>query len=468
MSTAPRPKRRWTVVTETIGLLAAGVLIATASAGAHAGVKHRTFTTQPTAHASLLEKQESMMTTTLDALANGRQAYNGSGEWDTYHYTTDGAWQKEQYPASDEAALAVANRDTARAKIAIDTVNAAIAQHQDASSTSNAGDFASASDKAAAVDSSFWVEQMGLIANTLSGAGMLDSTTRQAWEQSMVRYDAWLTSSGNWKWYINGNDNLRFAAIFLETAKLAAAAGDSKDAANANAEYEQEQQFVDNPGLTPSNHPGPGYGWNISGNAGWFAEFPPGTGTGNVWCNNRVPPAVLGQDYNYAAAQLATALDGYILSGYDRWWQNIVTGEYNLLEPRLSNGQLDADGGCRGNYGTYAFYPAVYAVLDQHKLGAHDTEWSNQTSALQSEFSNIHDGTVGHPDWIPTNEYGDLGVLAPAYVDAEITGDLGQAKGKAGPVKHRRPPAEYIRRSRFRADRHCRSHAPGNRHTRAR
>jgi hypothetical protein len=450
MSASRRPKRRWTVVIEAIGLFAAVAFIATASPGAQAGTNHRRFTTRSTTHRSLLENQESMMTTTLDALANGRQAYNGAGEWDTYHYTTDGEWQKEQFPASDEAALAVANNDKARAKIAIDTVNTAIAQHQDESSTSNAGDFALASDKAAAVDSSFWVEQMGLIANTLSGAGMLDPTTRQAWEQSMVKYDEWLTSSGNWKWYINGNDNLRFAAIFLETAKLATAAGDSQDAANANAEYQQEQQFVDDPGWTPSNQPGPGYGWNTSGNTGWFAEFPPGTGTGNVWCNNQVPPAVLGQDYNYTAAQLATALDGYILSGYDGWWQNVVTREYNLVEPRVSNGQIDADGGCRGNYGTYAFYPEVYAVLDQHNLGAHDTEWSNQTNALQSEFSNINDGTVGHPDWIPTNEYGSLGLLAPAYMDAGITGgDHGQAKRRAGPV-------EYLRRSRFRADRHHR------------
>ena len=179
-----------------------------------------------------------------------------------------------------------------------------------------------------------------------------------------------------------------------------------------------------------------GIGWNQDGDAGYFSES--AGGGYDTRCADVSPgpesPCIL-VDWDYSSDQLYTALVGYVLSGYDAWWQRIVTGEFNTLLPRITGsyaagyynlgGYLDTSAGsrhtCCANGGPPPpFFDGVYAVLDEHNVIRRDDLWSGQ----QADFSRWLGWTIGKPPSQYTPSYYDMTIStqpAIAVLDAETT-----------------------------------------------
>jgi len=350
---------------------------------------------------------------------NDFQANNyRQGAWDPSEYTAaqgDGWWQKEQWPAITAAVLS-ADPHTAggagEAKIAADTVDAAIAQHQLPNGAWDEGPPESRAPSV--VGGSFWAEAEGIIANVLHYGNRVDPDTLRHWEQSMISYCNWLESSGEATWYANGNVNINFALVFLATYKLAVDVGDTAAQGAALADYRAEQRYIVNPGRKPAGD----WGWHQVGRTGWFSETPPGTGPGNWFCANGQVPCV-GLDWEYTEAQLETAAWGYVLSGYDGWWEKIVRYEFNTEHQRLiDGGTINASGGSRHDEPSLIFYPDVYSIMYRHKISSAPDLWSQQLLALREQLSAIRTQSPGSLD---VNAYTLVADGAVGLLDFEIT-----------------------------------------------
>ena len=340
------------------------------------------------------------------------------GAWDPSEYASaqgDGWWEKEQWPAITAAVLSTdANTAGAAgdAQIAVDTVNAAIAQHQLPNGAWDQGPRGSTAPSV--VGGSFWAEAEGIIANVLHGSGRVDADTLRRWEQSMVSYCNWLESAGQATWYANGNVNINFALVFLATYKLAVAVGDTASQHAALANYRAEQRFIVNPNRKPVGD----WGWHQVGRTGWFSETPPGTGPDNFYCANGQAPCV-GLDWEYTEAQLETAAWGYVLSGYDGWWEKIVRYEFNTERQRLiDGGTINASGGSRHDGASLIFYPDVYSIMYRHHISMNADLWSQQLMALRKQFSATD---TQPPAGLDVNAYALVAGGAVGLLDFEIT-----------------------------------------------
>lgn len=328
----------------------------------------------------LISQQRRLVSATVQAFQ--AKAYLG-GVWDPPVNRTaqpDGFWQKEQWPAVSLAVLSrLPNPPEGAAASASATVNAMIAAHQRPDGSFDAGPPRSVAQSV--VGGTFWAMAEGTIATVLADGHEVSPATLRAWEQSMARYAAWLESSGNARFYVNGNDNLRMALILLETWQLAMRVGDPT-APRLLGDYRAEQSFVTDPGWPP---PGT-FGWHRAGRTGWFSETPPGSGQGNWFCANRGP--CTGFDPYYVTLQLNDALMGYVISGRDRWWRSIVESEFAAELPRINaHGGLDASNGSRHNDAGVLFDPNVYPVLSDPPLDAHDQLWAAQLAALKAQYA---------------------------------------------------------------------------------
>lgn len=351
--------------------------------------------------------------------------YYSSGAWafqpGDYTAAPDGNWEVDEGPAVLEAVLACVpsglNADTAsEAQTARDTVNRAILQHQLPSGEFDAGPPGSV--PSTVVYGTFWAQVQGTVAYILDMCGQLDHATLVSWEQSLGRYVNWLESSDNASWYSNGNNNLRMALVLTEEAKLANAAGEPSSIVwGYIADAEDEKNFVDNPGWQPPPN-GPGFGWNQTGAAGYFSETPDGTDTDDWWCNNSGP--CTGFDPSYTSLQLQTALWGYVVSGYDSWWQNVVTDEYNELAPLLSNGQLNMLNGSRVNASPSTFWTDVYSVLDEHNLGQHDADWRAQQNQWGNFYTWLEQPANQNRPSFANTTFWDVAAAAPGLFDVEL------------------------------------------------
>jgi hypothetical protein len=366
-------------------------------------------------YAALIGQQRSI----LEQAVNAFQANNyHQGAWDPSEYTTaqgDGWWQKEQWPAITAAVLSAdanATGAAVEAKVAADTVNTAIAQHQLPNGAWDEGPQGSTA--ASVVGGSFWAEAEGIIANVLHDGDRVDAGTLRRWEQSMVSYCSWLENSGEATWYANGNVNINFALVFLATYKLAVDVGDTAFQRRALADYRAEQRFIVNPNRKPAGD----WGWHQVGRTGWFSETPPGTGPGNWYCADGQVPCV-GLDWEYIEAQLETAAWGYVLSGYDGWWEKIVRYEFNTEHRRLiDGGTIRASGGSRHDGPSLIFYPDVYSIMYRHKISSDPDLWSQQLMALRKQFSATE---TQPPASLDVNAYTLVADGAVGLLDLEIT-----------------------------------------------
>lgn len=361
-------------------------------------------------YSRLLEEQVTQLNTATSGLEGA--AYNGGGAWSAANYFT-GPWGVYQWPAMSEAALAdlpsALNPQTAReheAQVAEQTINAGIAWHNAAG-----GDFEPSG--TSVVDGAWFAEDLGFVGDALYQGGWLDGGTLQAWEGRLVSYVRWLESSGNARWYVNGNVNLRFALIMLAARNLATDAGAAADASEMSADLSAEQAFTMNPcastGCTPQSG---AWGWHQVGGAGYLSETP-GAWPQSFTCSG--PQPCTGFDPSYTAIQLRDALAGYVLSRYDGWWQNIVVSEYKQLAPLVSGGQLNQADGSRQNDPPFLFFAPVYAVLDEHNLASDDAGWLAQLNMYQSDAA-IWVANAGAQGPI---EYAALAAPAIAVLDAE-------------------------------------------------
>ena len=357
---------------------------------------------------SLLTQQGETLYSTVQSFQALRYS---NGVWDPANYTSaqpDGTWQKDQAPAVADAVLAASGSSQAAslASVATATVNTAIAQHQRPDGDFDAGP-PGADDTG--IGATFWASEEGEIAVVLDHTA--SKATLASWDQSMQRYVGWLESSGNARWYSNGNVNLREALIMLEAQDLATATGDTTGAAADAKDLAAEQVFVMNPGWQPAGD----FGWHQNGAAGWFSETPPGSGTGNFWCDNS--PCV-GFDPYYTTLQLDDALTGYVLSGYAAWWGNIVKSESAALSPLLvdGGGEINEANGSRKNPSSPGIFdPQVFAVADEHNIASSDADWSAQQSVLATEFAwDAKQPTLG------PNDFAFLASDATALLDAEV------------------------------------------------
>lgn len=359
-------------------------------------------------YSTLLKKQGTQLKATIGLLETA--AYNGRGVWSAANYSA-GPWGVYQWPAMAEAALAnvssAGNPKADRehdAHVAKDTVNAGIAH-------SAFGDFEPNSDTDV-VDGSWFAEDLGFVGDVLYRGGWLHGGTLHSREQRLVSYVRWLELSGNPAWYVNGNVNLRFALIMLEARTLAADAGDQAGLADMSADLSVEEAFTMNPCASRTCTPQSGaWGWHQNGGDGYFSETP--SGWPNDWFCSTSP--CTGFDPEYTAIQLQDALTGYVLSGYDGWWHNVVVSEYNQLAPLVSGGRLNQANGSRKNDPPFLFFPPVYAVLDEHNLASDDTGWQGQLGEYKTD-ANIWVANAGSqgPD-----EYRALAAPAVAVLDAE-------------------------------------------------
>jgi hypothetical protein len=325
------------------------------------------------------------------------RAYDGQGRWSPTNYDGhqgDGWWEKEQYPALAEAALSrIPNNSLSPGQraVATNTVNMAISTHQLAD-----GNFDGPAGTDAGVGGTQWAWVEGVIAVLLSGGvNPPNLATRTSWEQSLVKYVKYQeTFSGVANWYANGNVNLNVTLTMYAAYKMAQNVGNTNDATAMLSDYQAEQAFIVNPpgwnsaswGTAPYGN-GPGFGWHQVGSTGWFSETPRGTGPGNFWCNNGQSPCE-GLDYEYTMAQMEVASWGYVITGRDAWWKNIVLSEAAVEQPRLiDGGTINASGGSRHNTSSTIFYPDVFSVMASNNLGgAWDTLWGQQQRAMLARF----------------------------------------------------------------------------------
>jgi hypothetical protein len=370
--------------------------------------------------ASLITTQRQQAESIMNQFAGDSQHY-ANGEWDPTLYNTtqpDGYWEKEQWPAITEAVMSLyyhmngnqAQAD-AHAAIARATVSQAIAAKQNMQ-TGYYGE-------SGVVGGTFWAQAQGQIALILNQAGEVDSTTLTNWSNSLQHYASWLDSSGNDKWYINGNNNLRITLIMLEAWKLAQLTS-SPYADVIHGWYTASQAFTMNPCTStqcsyPSGAAGV-WGWNqATQNSGYLSETPPGNPYPGTWgCANTGP--CTGFDPYYTTLQLYDALTGYVLSGHDSWWQKIVTDEWHMEQPLLvDGGALNANNGSRHpNDGNVLFDPSVYAVLDNNNIETHDDLWGQQNTAMQNEFQSTEGQQVAN---IGPNSWGWISSPASGILD---------------------------------------------------
>jgi len=324
-----------------------------------------------------------------------------AGEWMPSQYFGP-EWEKYQAPAVAAAALGTSPGGTAAQRNeAIETVNAAIVDHQQSDGDFDAGTaFAGGS----SVSGGFWVESEGLIAITLRQD--LDSATLRRWERSLARYVQFLVRSGSSDWYSNGNVVLRQAVIMLETYRLARWVRDP-EASTYLQDYRFEKRFLVHPSATS------GGGWRTygeyeNGHGGlWFDESPFSNPRAPIQCANHVSPC-RGFDPNYTAVQLNDAILALKVGGDNGFWRHIVSDEYAVLRPRISDGTLNASNGSRDDIPTEPFYAPVYSVLG---AGSPARAWREQTSAVvRAVEAGIRSGNPSE------NEYGLLEPLGLAMV----------------------------------------------------
>ncbi len=364
--------------------------------------------------------------------------YAGGGVWVSNSYQTDGTWGRQQWPALAEAIFSRVpsgqqpGSPSAEAQVATDTLNAAITNHQLAD-----GNFGTSTSDSP-VNGCFWAVAEGATAWVLQQGHELTPTQLTTFEQSMVKFVNYTETSGNAPFYINGNVNICFTTAMLEAWKLAQAAGDAAQATML-ADYQAEQTFVMDPCAHKSCNPQTGaWGWHQGGatqygtlpaNAGYFSESP-GNYPGNWWCDNT--GTCYGLDPYYASSiQLNHILIGYLISGYDSWWQNLVTSEANTFMPLLiDGGNLNASNGSRHSAPQILFDPSIWSILDEHDLAPAnvDTLWAQYNTASQSAYASWEKQTDTGLGPNPFSQLTDrsLGVLdnilAPTAGD--ITGDL--------------------------------------------
>jgi hypothetical protein len=350
-------------------------------------------------------------------------AYDGNGRWDPTYYSGsqgDGWWEKEQWPAISEAALSrVSTNNLAAAErtVATATVNQAIATH-----TLSNGNFDGPAGQQSGVGGTQWAQAEAIIAMLLiNGPSPPDLATRTSWEQSLVKYTNYSESGGNATWYINGNVNLNILVAMLGAYKLAQNIGNSADASAMLTDYQNEQKFIMNPpGWNPASWGpvpygnGPGFGWHQVGSQGWFSETPNGS-AGSFVCNNNQTPCE-GLDWEYTTAQESTANWGYVLSGRDPWWQNIVTSEAAIEQTRLvDGGTLNGSGGSRHNTPSMLFNPDVFSIMANNNLGGPwDTLWGQQQPAMANRFAYDNSQTASS---LYVNEYCWLATYSAGIAD---------------------------------------------------
>jgi hypothetical protein len=391
-------------------------------------------------YAALLSAQRSSVQSAFDNLVT---KWYSAGEFIPSDYQGAGTvYGREQWPAAVAAILSRdesdPNKAAVEARVAIDTVNNLFARHLLANGDFDNGTAGTPGDDVA---DTYTAQGVGLAANVLQEAGRLDAGTLHAWEQDMFGVATWLWNKDG-LYYVNGNVDLRMTVVFLEALKLAQADGDSSDASTLQSYYQQQQAFTMNPNSVSPWPPAPylctvncespqtsfGIGWNQDGAAGYFSEA--ASGGHNTDCANNPPgpetPCIL-LDWDYTGEQLYTAEIGYVLSGYDPWWQNIVIGEYNTLLPRLTNtsywnagGFLDTTSGSRHSAGPPPppYFNPLYGVTDMHNLASRDDLWLGQLA----DYQRWQGWTVDNSASAYTPNMYDCGLIAYsslAILDAE-------------------------------------------------
>jgi hypothetical protein len=252
-------------------------------------------------------------------------------------YYADGNWYATGGPdcwyCYDSAAVGAATlsqqpgiADPELHRVAVDTFDAAIAEHQ-----LRSGAFADSLGQPDVVGTGFFTVDLGVAYRELRGT--LDQRTAGAWSAAIARAADYLIDSGNTSWYINGNVNLRQTEVLW----LAWSATHQQRFLDA---YESEWSFT----ISPPRPRWDGFGLHISrqptradgaDGAGYLAE----SGGGAP-----------GFDPSYTDAQLATATDLYVLTRDSRYLR-LMNLLFNQLRPRIdSSWTLDATGGTRESY----------------------------------------------------------------------------------------------------------------------
>src|SRR5262249_49240693 len=131
-------------------------------------------------------------------------------------------------------------------QVAIDTFNAAIAQHQ-----LSDGAFANDDGNADGVATGFFAVSLGV--SYLELQPTLDATTRARWSNAVEKAADYLINSGDDAWYINGNVNLRQTEVMWLAWAIT---GQQR----FRSEYDSEWSFTTNP---PQGR-WPGYGLRIT------------------------------------------------------------------------------------------------------------------------------------------------------------------------------------------------------------
>lgn len=249
--------------------------------------------------------------------------------------------------------------DPALVRVAIATFNDAINNHQMADGSWDEN----------AINTGFFAVELGT--SYLELHDVLDATTQGVWANAMRRAANYLINQHDLTWYINGNVNLRQAAVMWMTWKIT---GDPQ----YQTDFQSEWNFTMNPPQTRW----PGFGLHLttvptrpddSDGAGYLGE----SGAGAP-----------GFDPEYTMTQLDGATSMWVLSHDPRWLQ-LMNLFFNQLRPRISSSFiLDATGGTRESV-VIPFYSGGLAVLydsgDRPDLAG---LISGDLASLEAQFSN--------------------------------------------------------------------------------
>ncbi|HTX12182.1 MAG TPA: hypothetical protein VME22_26435 [Solirubrobacteraceae bacterium] len=313
-----------------------------------------------------LSQLENFTTQQLDDyMASGAStAVHGYANGVFYSYGGTPCWYCYDTAAVGAATIGQLQDNAGFRDVAIDTMNAAIRQHQ-----LSDGAFANDSGSADGIATGFFMVTLGV--TDLELRSVLPPATAMAWANSMTAAANYLINAGDLTWYINGNVNLRQTEDMWLTYAIT---GQQSFLDQYNAEY----QFT----LAPSQSRWPGYGLQItkspaqvdgSDGAGYLAESNTGTNPG--------------YDPNYTDAQLDTATDLYVFTR-DPKYLRLMNLLFNQLQPRIdSTWTLNATDGSRDSLDEPFLDPAVSVLAasgDRPDLAA---DPSSQLVRLESEYS---------------------------------------------------------------------------------
>lgn len=324
-----------------------------------------------------LSKAVTGYSASLNGLANTmREALAGdmvrSSPFDSRYYA-GGVWHANDGPpcwycydgaAVGAATLSQQGGGRSLARVALATFNEAISRHQLSS-----GAFADPNGQAQAdsVGTGFFTVELGI--SFLELRTTLDPTTRARWNAAVRKAAAYLISSGDTTWYINGNVNLRQTEVMW----LAWTITHQRRFLNA---YNSEWAFT----IAPSQQRWPGFGLHITKRA----ARPDGYG-GEAYLAESDGGAP-GFDPSYTDAQLDTATDLYVLTRDPRYLR-LMNLLFDKLRPRINaNWILNAERGSRKSYMMPFMDPAVSVLAASGSRPDLVPDVSAQLDLVASEY----------------------------------------------------------------------------------